>query len=33
MKRQTRGLNKQNDTDLLSEAYTTIINSLPPMYF
>jgi len=31
IKRQHIGLNKQSDTDLLSDAYLPIINILPPM--
>jgi len=31
IKRQKRGLNKQSDTDLLSDTYLPIINILPPL--
>jgi len=31
IKRQHRGLNKQSDTDLLSDTYLPIINILPPL--
>jgi len=31
IKRQHRGLNKQSDTDLLSDTYLSIINSLPSL--